>query len=272
MHYDDVVRDFLKLTGTRVSRPDLEGLKFLARSFHRMPYENLTKIARFAEVSDPALRPRMPDIVLAEHMEYGAGGTCFSLTYFFDQVLTGLGYETIRVFCDRSYGPDTHCALIVSLGYDRYLVDPGYLMEAPIMVPKIGCTFQSGRSGKISLERLGETSQLLLVTESAGKRRVRYRLKDVAVEEKLFLKKWIDSFEWAMMRHISISVQTGDGIIFLRDGVLRKSMADEKKQERISTGIEQRIESEFGISPRLFADAADVVIKMKSEYKKENKR
>ncbi|OQA62333.1 MAG: N-acetyltransferase [bacterium ADurb.Bin270] len=272
MHYADVVRDFLKLTGARGVRPDLEGLKFLARLFHRMPYENLTKIARFAEVSDPELRPRMPDIVLAEHMEYGAGGTCFSLTYFFDQILTGLGYETIRVFCDRSYGPDTHCALIVSLGSDRYLVDPGYLMEAPVRVPKTGYASQSGRSGKIFLERLGETSQLLLVTESAEKRRVRYKLKDVAVEESLFLKKWIDSFEWAMMRHISISVQTGDGIIFLRDGVLRKNTADEKKQDRLSTGIAQRIEKEFGISPRLFADAFDAVVKMKSEYNKENKR
>ena len=75
-----------------------------------------------------------------------------------------------------------------------------------------------------------------------------------------------------MMRHISISVQTGDGIIFLRDGVLRKNTADEKKQDRLSTGIEQRIEKEFGISPRLFADAFDAVVKMKSEYNKENKR
>jgi hypothetical protein len=145
-------------------------------------------------------------------------------------------------------------------------------MEAPVRVPKTGYASQSGRSGKIFLKRLGETSQLLLVTESAGKRRVRYKLKDVAVEESLFLKKWIDSFEWAMMRHISISVQTGDGIIFLRDGVLRKNTADEKKQDRLSTGIEQRIEKEFGISPRLFADAFDAVVKMKSEYNKENKR
>jgi len=261
MQYEDVVRDFLKLVRIRPERPDLAWLSKLARAFHRMPYENLSKIVRLYEVTDPRERPRMPDIVIADHMDAGAGGTCFSLTYFFQTILANVGYDACPVLCDRSYGPDTHCALIVRIGEKRYLVDPGYLMEAPLIVPPHGESHQKGKSSTVRLVRLGDSRQLLLVTLSGGKTRIRYRLRDEPVPENVFFEKWIDSFGWAMMRHMSVSRQTGDGLLFMRNGVLRKSRPGDRVQKSIKTHFADEVEKTFGIDKGLVNDARERVIR-----------
>lgn len=269
MQYCDVVRDFLRLVKVRPNRPDLDWLARLARAFHRMPYENLTKIIRLHEVADPARRPRMPDVVIADHVDFGAGGTCFSLTYFFQQILENVGYDVYPVLCDRSYGPNTHCALIARLNGKRYLVDPGYLMEAPLVVPPHGESVQKGAHSWVRLVRLGNTAQLLLITEGAGKTKIRYRLRDEPVPRHIFFEKWIDSFGWSMMRHVSVSRQTDGGLLFMRDGKLRKSTRDGKAQESIKADFANEVENVFGIDRRLVIDASDCV-KMQKAGKKQN--
>ncbi|MBT3182202.1 MAG: arylamine N-acetyltransferase [Deltaproteobacteria bacterium] len=266
--YSDTVKDFLKLIGVRPNRPDLKWLTLLAKSFHRMPYENLTKIIRLHEIADPALRPRMPEVVIADHLDLGAGGTCFSLTYFFEQILSEVGYKLYTVLCDRSYGPDTHCALIVEVDDSKYLVDPGYLMEAPLIVPPFGSSVQNGKSSVVALSRLGGTSQLLLSTKSAGRSRLRYRLKDEPVSKDLFFEKWIDSFSWSMMRHMSASIQTEGGLLFMRDGELRRNTTDSKSQRVIKSHLNDEVEATFGIKGRLVSDADDCLKIVKAAYEK----
>lgn len=266
-HYDDVARDFLRFAGIAPARPDLAYLSKLARAFSVLPYENLTKIVRAGEVEDPFERPRLPDVVFADHLDLGSGGTCFSLTHFFRTVLAFAGYDAQPVMCDRSYGPNTHCALIVPLGNERYLVDPGYLMEEPLRVPEQGESVQHGRTSTVRFRRLGSTRQLLLITERDGKRRIRYRLKDAAVSDEQFRFFWIDSFDWAMMRHLCVSRQTGEGQIFMRDGMMRLVGGARKKQDRIHAGFSHELERAFGIHPRITARAQDAVKTLKENYR-----
>lgn len=257
MHYDDVIKDYLKLVKLRTERPSLRGLGRIVRSFHRMPYENLTKIVMLFEHGEPEKRLRMPDTVFSDHMTFGAGGTCFSLTYFFWQILLYCGYDPYPVLCDRSYGPDTHCALIVKLDGCKYLVDPGYLVEAPLLVPPFGESVQDLPSARIKLARLGNSSQLILVTERDGKARVRYRLKDTHVSFDFFKERWLDSFDWAMMRHLCVSRQTGDSQLFMRDGVMRKSDKNSSHQGSVKLDFASEIETNFGISKKLVENAGD---------------
>jgi arylamine N-acetyltransferase len=201
-------------------------------------------------------------------MEYGTGGTCFSLTHFYRQVLENAGYDLYTVLCDRSYGADTHCAMIVRLCGKRYLVDPGYLLEAPLLVPEREESVQSSKSSTVKLRRLGDTNQLLLITERGGKAKIRYRLKDVPVTDELYHKKWIESFEWPMMRHMSVSRQTEDGLLFMRDGKMRLYEADGDRRAIIKGDLSGELKRHFGIDPRIASDAGDCVKMFKGSYGK----
>lgn len=262
--YHDVARDFFRLVGLRRDRPDLGLLSKLTRAFGRLPYENVTKIIRAHEQDTPEGRMRFPDIVLAEHLDFGAGGTCFSLTSFFEQVLAWAGYDFFTVLCDRSYGAATHCALVVRLGGDDYLVDPGYLLEAPLLIPP-----RQGHQGRASVQRtealtvrlvrLGETSQLLLFTERHGKQKLRYRFRDIPTPEEDFRQRWIDSFDWAMMRHLCVSRMDGGKQLYMRDGVVRQMRRDGQGQTSVREGLAATVASMFGIDPRLVDAARDVL-------------
>ncbi|MFA4875000.1 MAG: arylamine N-acetyltransferase, partial [bacterium] len=207
-------------------------------------------------------RLRTPDIILAEHIDLGAGGTCFSLTNFFEQVVRFAGYDVAPVLCDRSYGADTHCALMVNANGKRFLLDPGYLLEAPIEVPISGESVQKSPSGKVRLVRLGESSQLMLITERDGKAKIRYRLRDFPASRERFRRRWIDSFDWAMMRHMCASRQTADGQLYVRDGLMRVVRGDSSSQERMKSGFADEIEKCFGIERRLVSLAHDAVKKI----------
>lgn len=106
----------------------------VARAFARIPYENLTKILAVARAGGAAGAPprRGPATVLAEHVAFGAGGTCFSLTALLLDLLRAAGHEAVPVLADRRYGPDTHCAVLVTLDGDPHLLDPGYLITDPV--------------------------------------------------------------------------------------------------------------------------------------------
>jgi len=264
--YGDVARDFLRLVGIAPLRPDLAYLTKLARAFSRLPYENFTKIVRAEEVEDPNERPRMPDLVLTEHLEMGAGGTCFSLTRFFRTVLEFAGFKADVAMCDRSYGPNTHCALIVPLGSERFLVDPGYLMDEPLAVPREGESVQMGDAWAIRLRRLGLTSQLILITERDGRSRIRYRLRDVPCSDDRFRELWIDSFDWAMMRHLTASKRIGEEQLFMRDGMIRLVGGRRKSQDRIEKGFSSEMERAFGIDRRLVLMAEDRLKRLREEY------
>jgi arylamine N-acetyltransferase len=264
----DVARTFLQLASLRPRRPDAPFLASLAQAFSRFPYENVTKIIRTAEESDPWKRLRTPDVILEEHLRLGAGGTCFSLTNFFERVLAFADVEVSPVLCDRSYGPDTHCALIAAIGTKRYLVDPGYLMDEPLLVPERGESVQRGPRGTLRLVRLGESRQLLLITERAGKRRIRYRLRDLPVSRQQFVGRWIDSFGWAQMRHVCISQQARDTQFFLRDGLLRSMQPTSHAQERLGAGDLASAATLFGIDPKLVARAHEIVELQKASYER----
>lgn len=263
MDYSDVARDFLKLAGIAEARPGATPLGRLAHSFGRLPYENLTKILRAAEYPDTNSRLRMPDIILSDHLDFGAGGTCFSLTNFFEHILKFSGYETSTVLCDRSYGPATHCALIVKINNQRFLVDPGYLMSDPILIPQRGESIQRQGTGIVRLVRLGESSQIILATECNGKKKIRYRFRDISVSRDQFRARWIDSFDWAMMRHMCVSKNINDGQLYMRDGLMRAIKSDHNAQERIKNRFADEIEKVFGIDRRITGLAHDAVKRLR---------
>lgn len=263
-----VARDFLRLARIVLTRPDRELLAKLTRAFGRLPYENFTKVLRAAEYQSLEQRLRTPEIVLEDHVALGAGGTCFSLTNFFRAVLHHAGFVADPVLCDRSYGPETHCALMVPLEGSLYLVDPGYLLEEPLLIPDRGESVQRTATGTVQLRRLGESRQLLLITNQGGKRRIRYRMRDIPSSEERFRARWVDSFDWAMMRHLCISRVTEQGQLYVRDQALRMIRPEGVGTASVRTSFEHEVERHFGIDPRIVAQAREAVQKLKEDYRK----
>lgn len=111
------------------------GVGFLHALFDRfnarVPFETATKILRFARVSDPEERPRRPQLFWKEHLEQGAGGTCFARVAALGQLLSELGFPVQRVL-GRVLRDFDHAALAVTDRGRLWLCDVGFPLPAPV--------------------------------------------------------------------------------------------------------------------------------------------
>ena len=111
-------------------------LRRVTEAFNRVPYENLTKILKADSVLSAASAMRCPDEVIGDFLRWGTGGTCFSLTAALIALLDVAGIDAWPILADRHYGVDTHCGILIApQGANMLLLDPGYLLFAPIPVP-----------------------------------------------------------------------------------------------------------------------------------------
>ena len=116
--------------------PAQPGIGYLRRIFERfnerVPFETASKILRNAAIPDPAEKPRRPELFWAEHLEWGAGGTCFARVAAFADLAAGLGFEP-RVVLGRVERDFDHAAILVRAGGEDWICDVGFPL--PELVP-----------------------------------------------------------------------------------------------------------------------------------------
>jgi hypothetical protein len=109
------------------------GLGFLERVFlrfnERVPFENVSKIVRDAEVRELSEKPRRPEVFWREHLELGAGGTCFARVAAFEWLISELGFHA-RPVLGRVESDFDHAALLVALGAGEWICDVGFPLPA----------------------------------------------------------------------------------------------------------------------------------------------
>lgn len=109
------------------------GIGYLERLFfrfnERVPFETASKIVRDAAVADPGEKPRRPGLFWREHLDSGAGGTCFARVAAFQALLSECGFET-RVALGRVTADYDHAAMIVERGAEGWLCDVGFPLPA----------------------------------------------------------------------------------------------------------------------------------------------
>ncbi len=240
--------------------PPGELLRRLVRAFATIPYENLTKIISDEEAGIPERARRHPAQVLSDHYTLGAGGTCFSLTAALMHLLRALGYETEPILADRSYGANTHCALLLWIGKRPHLLDPGYLILAPVpLSSEAPCSVQNAFNSLLLLPRAGSRRFELHTVESKSRSlRLTYKIEPVDASE--FLRVWDDSFEWDMMRYPLLTRIDGDRRIYLRADRYQVRGFDGVRSERISRDLlVGRITRDFGISSTVAARAISIL-------------
>lgn len=184
--------------------------------FRNIPYENISKIN-----SEPCSL-RMPDVIMREYEEYGLGGTCFSITWLLREVLREFGTDADICMADRTYAEDAHCALVFNDGNSKYLLDPGYLIFRPILIPedgnRIDFTFGDGR---FYMERDGSCASLYS-SVSADFSKFRYRLKLRAVSVSEFFGFWQRSFSFAMMNYVIVNKYIDGKLFYLKNTCLHE--------------------------------------------------
>lgn len=240
--------------------PRVETLCEVARSFSSIPYENLSKILRFARTGVAERSRRGPGEVVEDHVTSGAGGTCFSLTAALLHILRALGWRAEPILADRHYGADTHCALLVWINESPHLVDPGYLIVRPIPISMGGEQRISTSFNDVLLVPGGQGEKLTLFTENKGQRSERLTFKLNPVDSGEFLRAWDASFGWDMMSYpVLTRVAAGEQIYLQQRRLQVRNREEVRRGEVKAQDLPKDIAELFGLDPGLTRSALEIL-------------
>jgi arylamine N-acetyltransferase len=235
----------------------LDLLRQLAYHFSEFPYENISKIIKAAGAgagagagANPDLikAMRLPTEVVTDHVAENFGGTCFSLTFLFERMLTSLGFDCYKVMADMHSGRNVHCLVVVREGGRRYLVDPGYALYEVIALPDGGGERVRCPHAVVEVAATDVAADVFdLWTEDGSGRKWRYRFLDKPVPDADFEKHWLESFGKPTLNNICLTRMTPRGHIYLRKDFFKFTSAAAVEKRRISSGREALVQEEFGI-------------------------
>jgi arylamine N-acetyltransferase len=257
----NALADFLAHYNISVGGPARRMLGTVAAAFARLPYENITKIIKRAESGNCERARRYPEEVIRNHIDWGTGGTCFSLTSAFVHLVRSMGWEAEYILADRRYGPDTHCALLLWMDGEAHLLDPGYLIVDPIPV----CSSGPPREYETDFNRLvlapeGNAGRISLFTAQGNARTYRLTYKTSPVDAGEFYAAWDASFDWDMMRYPLLTRIAGSRQIYLKGSRIQIRGAGTVESRKIpSEDLIARIAAEFSIHPSVVARALSIL-------------
>lgn len=254
--HGDAVDEFFDFFELRAQSPRLEFLQEILDRFATIPYENISKIIKLNQQWDAEVeRIRLPEEVIAHHVDKKLGGTCFSLTYYLQSILTQNNFRCYPVMADMRAGENIHCCLIVLLDGTRYLVDPGYLLTQPMEIhpdkPKLFRTEFAG----VELRYEPQAQKYNLFTFDKHERKWRYCFRDRPTPADEFLRHWLASFGWNSMHGICLTRVLKGGLLYVHKNFMRETTFSEKKNYNIKRNYHAAIRDHFGIEKEIVEQA-----------------
>ena len=247
------VLDALELSAEDPSLPFLE--KLFGRFNARVPFESASKIVRDAEISDPAQKPRVPDVFWSDFLESGAGGTCYARVAAFDALLSGLGFAS-RKALGRVQVDFDHAALFVTIGGREWLVDVGFPL--PALLPSGGGEVETETAALSATETERGVHVRFLSGVPDGPRRLEVFRAPVADDE--FLACWRDTFRPDSRFLLNVSLQKRDGprVITFTRGEVRVDDLHTRTRIPIASERPRRLAEIFGIDEDLLRRAFSI--------------
>ncbi|MFQ5633693.1 MAG: arylamine N-acetyltransferase [bacterium] len=254
--HKDGIRDFLDSFNLSSTNPKLSFLEDILQSFAKLPYENISKIIKLNQQWDnTSHRIRLPEEVMEDHISRHLGGTCFSLTFFLQAILTQHGFDCYPVMADMRAGRNIHCCLIVVLDSVKYLVDPGYLLTEPMELnPQQPRLLRSEFTG-VELLYDSRIQSYDLFTFDKNEVKWRYRFQDRPASPEEFLRHWQLSFARNSMHGICLTKVMKGGLIFVNKNFMRETTFTEKRNFNIKKDYHARINQIFRIDKRIIEQA-----------------
>lgn len=238
-------------------RPDRDSLRIILSHFSRIPWENLTKFLIKAQRFPAENRLRLADTVISEHIEKGAGGTCFSLTEALGTILSSAGFHCRPVMADMNHGKNIHCALsVISQDGSLFLADPGYLVPVPVLM-EAGKTSQFDTFSQTLVWEPAETGNSFnMYTVDGENKNWKYRIRMDPVNSSEFRSHWQRSFDATGMNSLHLNCRTGEGRLSAHNLNLRRVDSSGNTNEKLRDSYPRKVEAYFGLS-REIAEAAE---------------
>ena len=254
--HHDAVGGFFDCYNLNQKKPTLFFLQKIVQQFARLPYENISKIIKLNDHwNQPFAKIRLPEEVLEDHITRNLGGTCFSLTYFLQTILTQSGFECYPVMADMRAGKNIHCCLIVIIDSTKYLVDPGYLLTEPIEINPSKPKYYHSEFTGVELRSDVQSQSYGLFTFNKNDTKWRYRIQDRPTSAEEFLQHWLDSFQRNSMHGICLTKIVKDGMIYVHKNFMRETTFQGKKNINIKTNYHAVINERFGIDKQIIEQA-----------------
>jgi hypothetical protein len=236
------------------------GIGFLealyARFIARVPFESATKILRNAAVADAAEKPRRPATFWRDHLEAGAGGTCFARVAAFGALLTDLGFPA-RFVLGRVGVDFDHAALLVERDGREWICDAGYPL--PAVVPAAPGQYATPRGG-LGVRATGRGFSVEFLDEvPEGLRRIEILAASVAEEE--FERLWQATFrpDAHFLSGVRLLVERDGRKISFAQGAVRVDDLHSRLSVPLAAPRARRLSEIFGMDQELLARAFALV-------------
>ncbi|MBF0430895.1 MAG: arylamine N-acetyltransferase [Fibrobacteria bacterium] len=240
-----------------------EEINTILLSLARIPYENLSKIVAYhkAETLESALDT--PDKMYRKSMESGAGGTCFSLTFYLKDLLHQKGFSSEFIMGDKYTYSNIHCGLLFDWEGVPYLLDPGYMIFTPMQLPEKGLTLHYAlEPNAVSLEDRPLEDVWRLYTGRSPQLKMRFDFRKKPVSHDEFLAYWRDTFFFNMMEYPVLNKVDGNVQYYLQKKTfLTRTKEGSEVREVTQAQFEHLAESVFGISDELINQALEIILK-----------
>ncbi len=240
--------------------PDISLLEKLLDRFSSIPYENATKIIKAGGNMSAYNSFRFPLELAGDYRKFGSGGTCFSLVYLFKSLMDECGFTSKLVLADRNYGSDTHTAVLVNMGDELFLADPGYLIFTPIKLSAEKPVLHTTGLYDIYIEPFsgGKFFDVYSLFPD-GNRKFRYRIKNEFVHRDLYLEAWKKSFEFEMMNSLVITKVSQREHFYIRNNFFQHNSLKGKIKKNITTEELICFTSGAGISAEVIRKALTIL-------------
>jgi len=262
-HFLNSVKEFNKKYSIMIRKPSIKLLKEILYYFSRIPYENMSKIIKLYKKFDDPVKLRLPDEVMEDHFRFNFGGTCFSITFLLKTILTFHGFKGHIVMADMNWGKNVHCAMVIVVDSQPYLVDPGYLLNQPLHLcqkqPVITRTPFSGI--KLIFDESNKSYNLYTFNNKSIK--WRYKFIDKPVPEKEFLQFWISSFNWNSMNAICIATVVEEKMVYIHRTFMRESTFYGKRNYNLKRKFPETVSHLLKIDHQKIEEAMEALEKNK---------
>jgi arylamine N-acetyltransferase len=258
--HENAAADLLDRYGISTQVRNDDFLRAVAEIFARFPYENVTKlISKHTRPPGPQ-RFRLPKQVASEHLEHGAGGTCFSLSSLFGRMLALCGVESYAVLANMKSIRTLHTGLVVPYRGHRFLLDPGYLVHKPLRLVPGQETSAQTQVGTVRLSGSPDGKHYDLFTGQTW----RYRLEDSPLSREVFVELWAQSFDWVMMNQVHLSRSLDGGYLYAHGHKIRQVSEGRKQNLNVRHRQPEALEEYFGLAAGMTAKALAILAEARS--------
>ena len=248
--------DILESLDLSRAQPGIGYLQALYSRFNaRVPFETASKILRDAEVAEPDEKPRWPEVFWRDHLESGAGGTCFARVAAFAELLEALGFTT-RKALGRVVSDGDHSALLVESGGALTVCDVGFPLPEPF--PAAAGAHESA-FGTIEVSATARGLAVDFPAIPGDPRRLEIFLP--AVSEETFRRRWRETFRPGskFLRRVGLRRQLDGRSIAFASGELRVDDAHSRLTHPLARPRAARLAEAFGIEAELLSRAFERV-------------